>query len=473
MDFEALTDRICGRQLALESIAAFAVALAFVCLLAPAAPFTKELGICESGAVRDVLAGNLVLPHYAPRTPVQVPPMYWWAAATAVRIFGWNEIALRAPSIFAAATTTSILYAWLASALSRRVAMWSVPVLLSTQYIADAARQPRMDAILMMFLAAAMVCLERSFAREPKRKLLLACAALAMGGAMLTKGPLGLVLPGLTLAIFLALQRRLRELFSLEVIATFTIALAIGAIWYLAALEVGGNAFFEWQIVHGLFRRFFGAAAGGIGECQNPFYYFIPRLVSGFLPWSLFYPALAVMIWRGRANIPPPVLFALCWFAAILGFFTISAGKCAVYILPLFPALAALIGCVITNAAAHSRGPDLARKLFDAASIAIAAGVLLVVLALLALLWSGSAAAFGLDKTNKQFLEVLIDATAHGSAGVILWMFLSIAGAIIVLAAAARHRARGQSCGVALIAIAGTLFWYGFLNPALGEHRTL
>ena len=473
MDFEALTDRIDGRQLALETIAAFAVALTFVCLLAPAAPFTKELGVCESGAVRDVLAGNVILPQYSRGALVQVPPMYWWAAATAVRIFGWNEVALRAPSLFAAATTTAILYGWLASALSRRVAMWSAAVILSTQYIADAARQPRMDAILMMFLTAAMVCLDRSFARQPKRKSLLAWAALAMGGAVLTKGPLGLVLPGLAVAIFLALERRWREMFSLEVIATFAIAFAIGAIWYLAALQVGGNVFLEWQIVHGLFRRFFGAVAGGVGECQNPFYYFIPRLVSGFLPWSLFYPALVVMMWRERANTPPPMLFALCWFAAILGFFTVSAGKCAVYILPVFPALAALIGYVIAEVAANAQSRDLPHKLFDWASIAIAVGVGVMVVALLALLWSGSAATFGLQNTDKQFLEVLIDATAHGSPGVILWIVLSIAGATIALAATARRRPLAQSCGIALIAIAGTLFWYGFLNPALGEHRTL
>jgi 4-amino-4-deoxy-L-arabinose transferase-like glycosyltransferase len=473
MDFDAPAVRVGGRRLALESIAAFAVSLAFLCALSPSAPFTKELGVCESGAVRDVLSGNLILPHYTPGTPVQVPPMFWWAAAIAVRLFGWNEIGLRAPSIIAAAMTSAIVYAWLASALSRRAAIWSVPVLLSTQYIADAARQPRMDAILMMFITAAMVCLERSFAREPKRKVLLAFAALAMGGAALTKGPLGLVLPGLTLAIFLAVERRLRELFSFEVVVTFAIALAIGAIWYIAALHVGGEAFFELQIVHGLFRRFMGAAAGGIGECQNPFYYFIPRLVSGFLPWSLFYPALVATLWLDRAKTPPPVMFALCWFAAILGFFMISAGKCAVYILPLFPALAALIGFLITDVGARPRGSDLPRRLFDWASIAIAAGTLVMVVALLVLLWSRSGVAFGLENTNKQFLEVLIAAGERGSAGVILWMILSVIGAIVALVSIASGRTLVQSSAVALIAIAGTLFWYGFLNPALGEQRTL
>ncbi len=169
MDFDAATDRLSGRRLALESAAAFTISLAFLLALSPNAPFTKELGVCESGAVLDVLAGNLILPHYTPGTPVQVPPMYWWTAAISVRLLGWNEIGLRAPSIVATAVTGAILYAWLASSIGRRVAIWALPVLLSTQNLADAARQPRMDALLMMFLTAAMVCLERALARTPMR----------------------------------------------------------------------------------------------------------------------------------------------------------------------------------------------------------------------------------------------------------------------------------------------------------------
>lgn len=473
MDFDALTDRISGRRLALESAAAFAVSLAFLLALSPNAAFTKELGVCESGAVRDVLYGNLILPHYTPGTPVQVPPMYWWAAAIGVRLFGWNEIGLRAPSILATALASAILYAWLASSLGRRVAIWSVPILLSTQYVADAARQPRMDAILMMFLTAAMVCLERALSRTPPRKALLAIAAVSMGGAILTKGPLGLILPGLVLTIFLAFERRLRELLRFDVIATFVIALAIGAVWYVTALRIGGSAFFEFQIVHGLFRRFFGA--GAVGECPNPFYYFLPRLVSGFLPWSLFYPALAMMLWSDRAKTPTPVTYALCWFAAILGFFTISAGKCLVYILPLFPALAGLTGWLIASVIEWPRGADLSRRFFDWASMTIAAGILIIVVLAALLAFSGSASALGshLHRSDRRFLELLTAAAAQGSSGVVLWMSLSILGAVIALSSFARSRTFAQSAGVALIAIGGTLFWYGFMNPALASEETL
>ncbi len=475
MDFDALTDRVVGRRLALESLAVFAIGVGFLLALSPNAPFTKELGVCESGAVRDVLAGTVVLPHYAPGMMVQAPPMYWWAAALAVRLLGWNEFALRLPSLLATAATGAVLYAWLAASMTRRAAMWSAAILLSSQYVADAARQPRMDAILMMFLAAAMVCLERAVAQDLRRWVLVAGAGLAMGAAILTKGPLGAILPGIALAVFFAVRGQPSMLLNLKLLAAFALAIAVGATWYGAALHVGGSAFFRFQIVHGLLSRFMGAAAGTIGECQNPFYYYVPRLVSGFLPWSLFYPALAVLMWRDRARMPPPVAFAMCWFAAVLGFFTISAGKCLVYILPLFPALAALVGAFLAAAGTAPRDRDLPYRLFDWASILIGMGVMAILVGLAAIFLSGSAAAIGthLHRSDRRFLDLLAAAASRGSPAIALWVTCWIAGALIVLSWTVRGRAVGQSVGIALISVVGTLFWYGYLNPALANEVTL
>jgi 4-amino-4-deoxy-L-arabinose transferase-like glycosyltransferase len=475
MNSDAPTDRLGGWRLALEAGAAFAISLAFPFALAPSGPFTKELGVCECGAVRDALAGNIILPHYTPGIAVQVPPMYWWLAALAVRVAGWNEFALRVPSMYAVAITSALIYAWMASAMSRRAAMWSVPILLSTQYIVDAARQPRMDALLMMFVTATMVTLERAISGHSKRTILLALAALAMAGAIFTKGPLGVVLPGLALAIFLATQDRVRELFNAQIIATFAIAVALGAMWYLAALRIGGSAFFEFQIVRGLVGRFLGAAAGTVGECQNPFYYYLPRLVSGFLPWSFFYPALAVVLWKNRAATPTPMLFAMCWFAAVLGFFTISAGKCLVYILPLFPALAALIGWLIVEVQTRSRESDRARYLFDWASIAIGVGIVVIILTLTAMLWSGAWTTLGahLRGPDRRTLQILMSAFAHRSPAAVLWITLSLLGAILAISSFARGQVIAETAGVVLIAIAGTLFWHGFLNPAVADEVTL
>src|SRR5487761_2413654 len=112
--------RISFRRASAEAMAAFAAAFAFLLVLAPTAPFTHELGVCESGAVRDVLAGNIVLPHFLPGPMVHVPPLYWWTAALGVHALGWTEMALRLPSILASALTCALVYWWAAIAIDRR-----------------------------------------------------------------------------------------------------------------------------------------------------------------------------------------------------------------------------------------------------------------------------------------------------------------------------------------------------------------
>src|SRR3989442_14827292 len=93
-----MTERGSARRLWLEAAGVFAAAFAVLLTLAPSAPYSKELGVCESGAGRDVLAGNLILPHFIPGPVVHVPPLYWWTAALAVRAFGWSEGPVRVPS---------------------------------------------------------------------------------------------------------------------------------------------------------------------------------------------------------------------------------------------------------------------------------------------------------------------------------------------------------------------------------------
>src|SRR6202171_1808865 len=181
------------RRVLAEGAAVFALASAFLLALAPTAPFTRELGVCESGAVRDVLAGNIILPHFIPGPMVHVPPLYWWTAALGVRAFGWTEIALRMPSMIAAALTCAIVFAWAAIALNRRTAFWAAASLILCHFFLDAARQPRMDSMLALFVTAAIVALERALRPSgglgdaaapiaiPPRQISFALAALMMG----------------------------------------------------------------------------------------------------------------------------------------------------------------------------------------------------------------------------------------------------------------------------------------------------
>ena len=478
----------------------FAASFAFLLALAPSAPFTRELGVCESGAVRDVLAGNLILPRFIPGPMVHVPPLYWWAAALGVRAFGWTELALRMPSMVAAALTCAIVFAWAAIAINRRAAFWAAASLVLGHFFLDAARQPRMDSMLALFVTVAAVSFERAL-RPPvgpgdaasasidfrSRRLGLAIAALMMGLGILTKGILGILLPGLVAGLYLVVRRRLRDIFRADLVVTFFVALAIGLSWYFAAYQVGGQKFLQWQLAMNLWSRFIPAEAGGAGYCAHPFWYFTPHTIAGFIPWSVYLPALAVYAWprRGRC-MPEATVFTLCWFAAIFVFFSASHGKCLVYILPAFPPLAVLTGITIDAAASalseshdgaqpHRDPRDRALTIaFAIATAAVASAAIVIALAATAALVLGlpTPLPIRLHPTDRRFLEIFSAMASRRAPALLGWVAAFIAGGVTALVGL-RRGAQLQAAGVLIVAAAGSFFWFAVMNPALADRETL
>jgi 4-amino-4-deoxy-L-arabinose transferase-like glycosyltransferase len=90
--------------------------------------------------------------------------------------------------------------------------------------------------------------------------------------------------------------------------------------------------------------RFVSSNAGGAGH-EHPFYYFIPNLFLGMAPWSFFLPPLAVFLYQRRSVWREQGLtYLIVWIATVFLFYSTASGKRAVYILPLYPALALLLG---------------------------------------------------------------------------------------------------------------------------------
>jgi 4-amino-4-deoxy-L-arabinose transferase len=197
---------------------------------------------------------------------------------------------------------------------------------------------------LTMFLSGALVFFYWAWkADDPRGKgLFLALSGAAVGCAFLTKGFLAFAVPAAAVAPFMLWERRTGRLLRLAWIPALA-ALVIGLPWSvrIALREPDFWRQFFWE-EH--VRRFFSREA----QHAEPFWYFLPILLAGALPWTLFAPAAAAGLNRERLK-EPLIRFLLCWLLFPFLFFSLSRGKLGPYILPCLPPLAALIGAGVAG----------------------------------------------------------------------------------------------------------------------------
>ena len=444
------------------------------------------------GAVRDVIAGNFILPSYdrqagsrpdyqpgmpeqewGPGGMIQTPPLYWWLSALAVRFLGWNEFALRLLSILAAASVCALLYAWTSVVFDRRIAIWAATLVLLCKYFVENALSPRMDMLFVLFVVGASLGLERASAKKGRERFkMLAVAAACIALATMSKGPAGALLPGLALGSFLLLRGRSRELVAPWLLITFATGLSAWLIWSIAACRIGGNDFFQYQVVKGLALRFLPNALGGDSNCRYEPYIYAKVIFAQFLPWSLFLPALIALLLSRRASIPEPLLFAACWFVSVITFFTLSSGRCIVYILPCVPPMALMLAYLFVqfDRKADVNSNSISVLLFRAGSLLVTLGTLaLLTLVLLVLSSDMPEGVFQqLHATDRGLLTMLRDLRPN----LYLWMVLSAIGAVIVIGGALRSPPSRSARGLMIISMAGTFLWFHSIVPALAQRRS-
>lgn len=276
------------------------------------------------------------------------PPGVTWITLPFYAAFGPNEFAGRLPmALFAAAT---ILLTFL---IGRRLAgvragLYSAAFLATTAKFFMYSRQLAGDVFLTTaFLAAGYLYL-RWFQSEGRERRGIWLAAAVLGAAVLVKGPVSLLLPALFIPVHLLLAGR-RDLFPrLRPIGPILVALALAVPWFLYMAHRYGDRFVDVYFVqHHLDRAFTSMFGGGRGVLYYP-----GAWMGDALPWSLAFPGalfLTAKKGRGGAWRTDPRLFPLLWSAVVFVFFTLSTGKRAVYLLPLYPTVALVLGITVDH----------------------------------------------------------------------------------------------------------------------------
>jgi 4-amino-4-deoxy-L-arabinose transferase-like glycosyltransferase len=289
-------------------------------------------------------AGLLVL-HLNGEVYTQKPPLYYWLAA----LFGLpthrvTELAGRLPSALA-----GIAVIWLTLHLGSRLfggftGVLGAALLLSVFEFGHLARRVQLDVLLTLFEMGALVAfwwLDRGLG---SRRWHLTLMHGALGLALLTKGPVGFLIPFLAILAYLVWEGRARDIARLFLSWRLILSLGPILVWIAAALALAPPGFADAAVGTNLLGRFLEGTSHA-----RPVYYYLYHLPLDFMPWTLLWP-IAYLV--GRRQIFGAVeddrdletrrawRFLLSCVAVSLVFFTISSGKRGLYLLPAFPAMA-------------------------------------------------------------------------------------------------------------------------------------
>jgi 4-amino-4-deoxy-L-arabinose transferase-like glycosyltransferase len=337
-------------------------------------------------ATREMLeTGDWITPRYNGADRFDKPILFYWLMAGAFTAFGVGEWGARFWSAAFGVGLVAMLAVFGRRRMGSRVGFLSGLIAATSLEVIVLAHSAITDMILITFITGGMLALyaavQSADAKTGARLAILGAAALGL--AVLTKGPVGIVLPGLIVTIFLWLRGGMwdtaKRLPWWRMAAVF---LAIVAPWYLLELHARGWAFVEGFFLKHNVRRFTGVISGHAG----PFYYYVPVVAVGFFPWTaLLIPAVRWAWPSGWRGLRRPTdrealgLFLLVWAGTVFVFFSLAGTKLPNYVAALFPPLALLTGLWADRFVAGSAPADrwVAAGLVVSAVVAVALAVAL------------------------------------------------------------------------------------------------
>lgn len=271
------------------------------------------------------------------------PPYLYWLEALSLATFGVNALALRLiPALHVGLMLVALYLAARRIAteqMARRAALMlgtSLAFLVGGQYVNH-------DMLVASWIGVAIWCFAFAFMAGDKPDATLARLGFAAGAlGMLSKGLIGIALPGLVLLIWLLWSRQLRKMLYLPWLSGLALFTLIALPWFVIAQQKYPQLF-DYMFIGQQFRRYTAASYNN----PQPWWFYLLSIVLLLFPW-VFFALNQVRRQLGAApGTAAPVArewWGLCWIwaLAITAFFSIPNSKLIGYVLPVMPALALL-----------------------------------------------------------------------------------------------------------------------------------
>ncbi len=279
-----------------------------------------------SEATREMLArGDPITPTLYGELRADKPVLTYWLQGASAMALGTGELAFRLPSAIAATLWALLLYRFAARFHGPRTGLYAAILLATTLSVTAIAKAATADALLNLFLAAAVLGAFLHI-RTGQRGLLYGSYA-AMGLGVLTKGPVAVLIPAAVTFLFSLSRGELRPWLRAALDARgWLVLLTIALPWYAAETLRDGGAFLKGFLLEHNIGRFRAPMEGHGGAL----FYYLPVLLIGLLPHTgLVLAALA----RPRALWGDELTrYGLLWFGFVFLFFSLSGTKLPHYL---------------------------------------------------------------------------------------------------------------------------------------------
>lgn len=331
-----------------------------------------------------LVSGDWITPRVGAVVYLGKPPLFYWCQAVFIKLLGPTILAARLPSALAVAFTSLILWWW----MKRRgdeLTGWLAGIFYALAPLAAGLAHIAMtDSLFTLWLTIAILgAIDGANGRRAGYLVM----AIGAGLATMTKGPIGFLLPGATLLVWLLWWRRLRELRQPIFLAAAAVFLLLVLPWHIAAWRLHGEFFLKEYLWQHQFQRAMGRAFGH----ERPIWFYLPVLLCATFPFIIFFPRAwwdeLKRLWQKQEGGDTAGMFWL-WTTLVFVFFSASESKLSSYLLPLLPGLIVLVATRVSTLLRKREGlsrTELGLTIFFGAGI----GLGLLACAVLGLSWRG------------------------------------------------------------------------------------
>ncbi len=293
-------------------------------------------------------SGNWIVPRYNGYLYFEKPPLHMWATAFTFQLFGLGEWQARLWSGLTSFFTILVVGFTVYRIWGIRAATITALVLASCPLWIIGGHFNSLDMGIAFFMSAALCALMLALHATEKsleeQLWMLACWSM-MALSVLSKGLIGVVLPGLVLVIYSITGKDWHSWKRMHWLWGMLIFFLITTPWFVL-ISQKHPSFIDFFFIHEHFERF----TTNEHQRSAPWHFFIPLILVGVLPWLLHLPRALLLGFHSRLDHSTsfkPLWLCLIWVLSITVFFSLSNSKLPGYIFPVIPALAILMGYAI------------------------------------------------------------------------------------------------------------------------------